>query len=181
MATAHVQFEKSFYSAPYCWVRRHLWVQTTENSVKIFREHQLVAVHTRAKRPGQKMTCDDHLPPNALAYKMQDPQWCLRQAEKVGPCCHMVIERLFADRVLDNLRSAQGIVRTLKNKYKSSRLEAACKRAILYDNPRYTTIKSILAKQLDYQEEPIPTSRKLSDTYTGGGNFCRDANSLLIQ
>jgi len=56
----------------------------------------------------------------------------------------MVIERLFADRVLDNLRSAQGIVRTLKNKYKSSRLEAACKRAILYDNPRYTTIKSIL-------------------------------------
>lgn len=177
----HVQFEKSFYSAPYCWVRRHLWIQATENSVKIFREHQLVAVHTRAKRPGQKMTCDDHLPPNALAYKMQDPQWCLRQAEKIGPCCHMVIERLFADRVLDNLRSAQGIVRTLKNKYQSCRLEAACKRAIFYDNPRYTTIKSILAKRLDYQEEPIPASHKLSDTYTGGGNFCRDANSLLIQ
>ncbi len=93
----------------------------------------------------------------------------------------MVIERLFADRVLDNLRSAQGIVRTLKNKYQSCRLEAACKRAIFYDNPRYTTIKSILAKRLDYQEEPIPASHKLSDTYTGGGNFCRDVNSLLIQ
>ena len=153
----HVQFEKSFYSAPYRWVRRELWLQATENSVKIFRNHQLVAVHSRAQRPGQKFTSNDHLPPEALAYKMQDPQWCLKQAEEIGPFCRMVIERLFNNGVLDNLRSAQGIVRTLKNKYKANRLEAACKRALLYDNPRYKTVKSILEKQLDYLEDPPAT------------------------
>lgn len=177
----HVQFEKSFYSAPYRWVRRELWLQATENSVKIFREHQLVAVHSRARKPGQKITCDDHLPPEALAYKMQDPQWCLKQAEEVGPCCRIVIERLFTNGVLDNLRSAQGIVRTLKNKYQTTRLEAACKRALFYDNPRYNTVKSILEKQLDYQETPSALPHKLSNVYTGGGTFCRDANKLLTQ
>ncbi len=176
----HVQFEKSFYSAPYRWVRRELWLQATENSVKIFRDHQLVAVHPRARRAGQKFTSDDHLPPEALAYKMQDPQWCLKQAEKIGPCCRMIIDRLFNNGVLDNLRAAQGIVRTLKNKYNSNRLEAACKRAILYDNPRYRTIKSILEKQLDYLDEPIAAPQELSSVYTGKGTFCRDANDLLI-
>jgi len=177
----HVQFEKSFYSAPYRWVRRELWLQATETSVKIFRNHQLVAVHPRAKRPGQKFTSDDHLPPEALAYKMQDPQWCLKQADKIGPCCRMLIDRLFSDGVLDNLRAAQGIVRSLKNKYKANRLEAACRRALLYDNPRYKTVKSILEQQLDYLDDPPATPQKLSKVYTGGGTFCRDANALLTQ
>ncbi len=177
----HVQFEKSFYSAPYRWVRRELWLQATENSVKIFKDHQLVAVHPRARRAGLKFTSDDHIPPEALAYKMQDPQWCLKQAEKIGPCCLMVIERLFNNGVLDNLRSAQGIVRSLKNKYKSKRLEAACKRALLYDNPRYRTVKSILEKRLDYLEEPEAAPQELSSVYKGSGTFCRDTNTLLIQ
>mgnify|MGYP005849789519 CR=1 FL=1 len=177
----HVQFEKSFYSAPYRWVRQELWLQATENTIKIFRDHQLVAVHQRARRPGQKFTCDDHLPPEALAYKMQDPQWCLKQADKIGPCCKTLIESLFNNGVLDNLRAAQGIVRTLKNKYNANRLEAACRRALFYDNPRYRTVKTILEKELDQLEEPVPTQLKLSNAYTGGGTFCRDANALLLQ
>lgn len=109
---------------------------------------------------------------------MQDPQWCLKQAEEVGPYCHMVIERLFNNGVLDNLRSAQGIVRTLKKKYKANRLEAACKRALFYDTPRYKTVKSILEKQLDYLEEPPAIPQELSNVYTGGSTFSREANAL---
>ena len=175
----HFQFEKSFYSAPYRFVRRQLWLQVTEHSVKVFRDHQLIAIHPRAHRPGQKTTCNDHLPSNALAYKMQDPQWCLKQAEEIGPCCLHLIEHLFADRVLDNLRAAQGIVSGLKKKYTSDRLEAACKRALFYDNPRYKTVKKILDKGLDKFDEPLFNPQRLTDVYTGGGNFCRDANSLL--
>lgn len=177
----HVQFEKSYYSAPYRWVRRELWLQATENSVKLFREHRLVAVHPRARRPGQKFTCDDHLPPNALAYKMQDPQWCLKQADKIGPCCHMLVDRLFTKGVLDNLRAAQGIVRTLKNKYNPNRVEAACKRALLYDDPRYQTVKTILEKDLDTLDDSLSAPAELSGVYTGGGSFCRDTNSLFTQ
>ena len=175
----HIQFEKSFYSAPFRFVRQALWLQSTENTVKIFKDYQLLAVHPRARRPGQKFTCDDHLPPNALAYKMQDPQWCLKQADEIGPCCHMLIDRLFSDKVLDNLRAAQGII-SLKKKYTSLRLEAACKRALYYDNPRYRTVKNILEKDLDQFDELPSDAKPLSKVYTGKGNFCRDINSLLI-
>lgn len=174
----HVQFEKSFYSAPYRFVRQSLWIQATENSVKIFKNHQLIAVHPKAHRPGQKFTCDDHLPPNALAYKMQDPQWCLKQADEIGPYCRILIDTLFADKVLDNLRAAQGIL-SLKKKYTAKRLEAASKRALLFDNPRYKTVKKILEKELDKFDEPSSDFHQLSDVYTGKGNFCRDINALL--
>ena len=175
----HVQFEKCYYSAPYRFVRQTLWLQATENTIKLFKDHQLVAVHTRQKHPGRKSSCDDHMPPNALAYKMRDPQWCLKQAETIGLFCQTLIQKLFAGRVLDNLRAAQGIVR-LKEKYGAERLEAACKRALFYDNPRYQTVKTILTKELDYHETPEP-SRQLSDVYKGNGTFCRNVKTLLIQ
>lgn len=97
----HVRFEKSLYSAPFRLVRRQLWVKATEATVKIFHEFKLVAVHPRLKKPGSRSTVDDHLPPEAIAYKTQDPQWCLKQAEAVGPDCHQFVRRLLRHRILD--------------------------------------------------------------------------------
>src|SRR6185436_9822166 len=99
----------------------------TDRSVELYREHELVAVHPRLHVPGRRSTVNDHLPPEALAYKLADPQWCLKQATTIGPHCLMLIERLFAHRVLDNLRAAQGVVRMAK-RFGNSRLEAACQR-----------------------------------------------------
>jgi hypothetical protein len=64
---------------------------------------------------------DEHLPAEAIAYKMRDPQWCLKQAAQMGPKCLELIEALFANRVLDNLKAAQGII-TKAKKYGASRL-----------------------------------------------------------
>ena len=103
---------------------------------------------------------------------MADPQWCLTQAERIGPACRGLIERLFADRVLDNLRAAQGVIRLAK-KHGTTRLEVACARALSFDAARYRTVKTILDKGLD---EPIQTTAfdRLAETYTHGGRFCRD-------
>jgi len=174
----HVQFEKCFYSAPFRLVRRKLWLKATETNVKLFHDLHLVAVHPRLRYPGMRSTVDDHLPPEALAYKMQDPQWCLKQAKQVGPNCRALIETLFADRVLDNLRAAQGIV-SLGKRYGTSRLEAACQRALNYDNPRYRTVKTILKKGLDQIAEPDPPPTPLGQAYTGGGRYCRDLKGMI--
>jgi hypothetical protein len=123
---------------------------------------------------------DEHLPPEAIAYKMQDPQWCLRQAESVGPECHRLIQQLFADRVLDNLRAAQGII-ALSKKYGTSRLEGACQRALFFDNARYRTVKSILDQGLDQSPLPTPANRlPLSSTYTDTARFLRPAAELQL-
>ncbi len=175
---AHVQFEKCLYSVPYRLVRQTLWLSATETTTHIFQEHTLVATHPRLRDPGSKHTVRDHLPPEAVAYLMQDPQWCLQQSAAVGPSCHALIERLFADRVLDNLRAAQGIVR-LKDSYGADRLDAACHRALTFDNPRYRTVKTILDKGLDQVPLLDDDVDELSDAYTGAGRFLRDTTTLL--
>lgn len=175
----HVQFEKCQYSAPFKLVRQTLWLKATETTVQIFREHELVAVHPRLRRPGSRHTIPEHLPPEAYAYLMQDPQWCLTQSRRIGDACHALIERLFADRVLDNLRAAQGVV-GLKDGYGAERLEAACRRALAFDNPRYRTVKTILNQGLDQipldGDEP---AAELPRAYAGQGRFMRDTARLF--
>jgi transposase len=174
----HVQFEKAYYSAPFRLVRQKLWLKATDNTVKLYHDLNLVAVHPRLRKPGMKSTVDEHLPPEALAYKMQDPQWCLKQAKAIGSHCHQFIRELFADRVLDNLRAAQGVV-GLAKKYGSTRLEAACKRALFYDNPKYRTVKSILSQGLD--QVPVENDQvQLSSTYTSSARFMRSFAELQV-
>jgi hypothetical protein len=176
--TCHVQFEKSYYSAPFRLVRRQLWLKATDNTVKIFHDLELVAIHPRLKKPGLKSTVDDHLPPEAIAYKMQDPQWCMRQAEAVGPYCHLLIRQLFEDRVLDNLRAAQGIM-GLGKKYGLIRLEAACHRALFFNNPKYRTVKSILSQGLD-QVALENDKVQLPPIYTASARFMRSGAELQV-
>lgn len=175
----HVQFLKCFYSAPYQLIHQTLWLRSTETTVRIFREHELVAVHTRLFKPGSKSTLEQHLPPNALAYCMHDSQWCLEQSKKIGTYCESVIQKLLSDSVVDYLRAAQAIV-ALQKKYGASRLDAACQRALVFQSVHYKTIKSILQKGLEYQALPEQhVFDELTETYRGAGRFCRKTSTLL--
>lgn len=173
---AHVALEKNLYSVPFRLIRQTLWLKATDTTVQIFRDHELVAVHGRLQGIGRRSTLDEHMPPEALAYKLRDPQWCLKQAEAIGPACLEVIQRLFAHRVLDNLRAAQGIIR-LGDRYGKERLEAACGRAIAFDAPRYRTVKTILERGQD-QRPPEPDAG-LPAIYAGSGRFQRDTTTLF--
>jgi transposase len=173
----HIQFEKAQYSAPFRLVHQHLWLKATDNTVKLFRDLEMVAVHPRLFKPGDRSTVDDHLPPEALAYKMQDPQWCLKQAREVGSACHQVIRTLFEDRVLDNLRAVQGII-GLSKKYGPIRLETACQRALFFGNVRYRSIKTILNKGLDQLNLFQTSDQALAAPYTGSARFLRHSIDL---
>jgi hypothetical protein len=176
----HVQFEKASYSAPFTLIHQSLWLKATDSTVKLYHDLKLVAIHPRLKKPGDRSTVDEHMPPEAIAYKLKDPQWCLRQAEATGSSCHRLIRRLFSDRVLDNLRAAQGII-GLGKKYGPARLESACMRALLFDNPRYRTVKYILEKGLDQAIKPDPSDGvPLSSIYTLNGRFLRSAADLQV-
>jgi hypothetical protein len=173
-----VQFEKCRYSVPFALVHQTLWLRAGPTTVRIYKDQQLVALHPRLSKPGARSTLEDHLPPEAKAFRMRDPTWCLRQASRIGPGCRELVERLFAHRVLDNLRAAQGVI-GLEKRYGSARLEAACARAVAFDSPLYRTVKTILDKGLDQQPDPQLSLPGLSRTYTGQGRFCRDTARLL--
>jgi hypothetical protein len=174
----HVQFEKSYYSSPYRLAHKKLWLRATNNTVKLYDDLNLVATHPRLKKPGAYSTVDDHMPPAAIAWKLQDPQWCLKQSEVVGPSCHEVIRKLFGDSVLDHLRAAQGII-GLSKKYGPVRLEKACIRALHFDNVRYKSVKNILGQGLDQLPltHELFSPAPLSSAYTAG-RFLRCNNTI---
>jgi len=60
---AHVQFEKCLYSVPFRLMGQSLWLKATQATVRIYRDHDLVAVHPRLTRPGSRSTLDDHISP----------------------------------------------------------------------------------------------------------------------
>lgn len=173
----HVQFEKRRYSVSYRLVRRELWLRASETSIQLYLDHELIAQHPRLSRPGERSTVTEHLPPEAVAWRMQDQQWCLEQAAHVGICTRAVVERLFDASAVDNLRAVQGII-AFRKSYGDARLEAACGRAIAFDNVRRRTIKTILHNGLDQLAVDAPEQRAIRGAYDGSGRFCRTISLL---
>lgn len=174
----HVQWEHCHYSVPFRLIGATLWLQVTANTVRIYQDHALVATHPRQLRPGGHATLDDHLPPNAQAYLMRDPQWCLAIARRIGPNCLAVIEALFSHKVLDHLRAAQGVLR-FADSFGPTRLEAACARARHFDSPTYRTVKKILKEGLDQQPLDLAINGDLEEAYLGGGHFTRPGSDSV--
>ena len=175
----HAQFLKCYYSAPYQFVGKLLWLRASETTVRLYCDHELIAIHPRLFKAGTKNTLDEHLAPNAIAYGMRDSQWCLEAAQKVGIDCESVIQKLLHHSVVDYLRAAQGII-GLQKQYGNARLNAACRRASAFQSGYYKTIKSILQQGLEYDALPLQDSfDELAEAYTGKGRFSRDTSTLL--
>ncbi|HDV5711251.1 TPA: hypothetical protein RJD49_002994 [Legionella pneumophila] len=109
---------------------------------------------------------------------MRDAQWCLKQAAEIGSQCLLAIQGLLNDSVVDYLRAAQSIL-GLRKKYGDERLEAACRRALVYQSVHYKTIKSMLEVGAECHELPKAQDTALAEPYSRGGKFCRDASLLL--
>ena len=119
-----------------------------------------------AAKPGARSTVDEHLPPEAIAYKMQDPQWCLRQAEAIGSDCHRLIQAALQRPGPGQPARRPGGHRP-REKVRRRCVWRAPAAGLFFDNPRYKTVKSILEKGLD--QSPLPnrlTRLPLSSVYT---------------
>jgi transposase len=173
----HVSFEYNQYSAPYRLIGRPVWLRITAERIEIYTEsHERVATHVRARFPGNRVTRQEHLPAERLQAAMVNPQHVRRQAEQIGPRTLEVIERLLGERPMDRLRTAQGIV-GLSRKYGPARLEAACARALSFDDTRYHTIKNVLRKGLDL--EPAPDPGQAPGPLPQSSRFARPATDFL--
>jgi len=80
--------------------------------------------------------------------------FCREQARKIGPKAEELITDLLGERPLNRLRAVQGILR-MTQKYGPERLEAACRRALFFNELSYRTIKRILVNNLDKKGMPV--------------------------
>jgi transposase len=172
----YVVFDYSFYSAPHRLVGEELWLRATPDRVEIHHGFERVATHSRATERGERHTLPDHLPPGKLEGLLPEPVKLRTQAEAIGPETSALVERLLGERPLDRLRGAQGVLR-LAARFGAARLEAACRRALRFDDVRYHTVKTILKRGLDIAElrDPATDLAPLPKTSV----FARTAAELL--
>lgn len=148
----HVVFEYSYYSAPYRLVGQELWIRATPRRVEIYHDFERTATHPRATRKGQRLTIEDHLPPEKIEGLLAEPVRIRSLASKVGAATAELIDHLLGERPLDRLRTAQAIL-GLGRRHGLERLEAACRRALAFNDTRYHTIRRILKD--GYDLEPV--------------------------
>lgn len=162
------------YSVPWRLLEQTLDARVTETRVEFYRDTELVKVHVRGQR-GRRQIDDADLPAERIAFFRRTPQWCLEQAERVGPEVRAAVADLLQVRTNARLRQAQRILE-LEATYGPARLVGACARACAYGDPRYLTIKNILAAGLDRRpgEMPLwPLERP-----TEAGAFLRGASAF---
>ena len=168
-------FDNAYYSAPFRLVGQELWVRGGTQEVQVYTsDYQLVATHQRAQRPGQRLTHPDHLPPYKLPGLILSREGCRERAVQIGPATGQVVDILLDHRPEDRLRTAGRVLR-LAEQFGSRRLEAACKRALRFDDPSYVTIKCILQQGLEAEEMPAIASAPPAST------FARTAADLVGQ
>jgi len=144
----HVQAGFAFYSAPFPLIGNVLDVHVHHQIVRIFDGTTLVTTHERATYKGQRITRIEHYPPDKALYMTRTRSWCQERASRVGPRCREVVDQLMGDGPLDRLRAIQGIV-GLSDRYPTSRVEAACARALHFGDISCRRIKAILKAGAD--------------------------------
>jgi len=144
----HVVFEQAYYSAPHRLIGQGLLVRATHARVEIYHRHERVATHSRASRPGERVTNAVHYPPTKLAGVMAAPVRVREQAGAIGPFALELIERMLADKPVERLRAAQGIM-NLAKRYTPARVEAACRRSLFCNEASYRTVANILKQSLE--------------------------------
>lgn len=152
----YVVFDRAYYSAPFCYIGQSLRVRGGNQQVRIYsQDYQLLATHDRAEHPGMRSTHPEHLPPQKLPGWLLDREGCQTEASALGPATAQVVAMLLADPIIDRLPMAGRLLR-LRVRFGDERLEAACQRALHFQDPSYKTVKRILTEQLDTQPLPEP-------------------------
>jgi transposase len=175
----HVQVNGSFYSAPFAFIGKIMDVYVHQHVVQIFDGVTLLTTHERANLKGQRMTRQEHYPPEKSIYMIRTRCWCESRALEIGPNCLEIVDRLLAERPLDRLRAVQGIV-GLADKWPTKRVDAACARASHFGDPSYRRVKAILEAGADLEPvlEPLQmTTLSFSFARSAGDFFSEEEMS----
>ena len=170
---AHCSVAGALYSVPWRYQGKSLSVRLAAKTVEFFYEDELVKTHVRRYDHGRQTDPAD-LPADAIAFYQRTPQWCLKQAKQIGAETFEAVRQLLAVDTLTYLRQAQGVLR-LADRFGARRLEAACSRALRFGDPRYRTIKNILAKALDQIDLDSTENRGCA-----GNAYLRGSQAFLI-
>lgn len=151
----HLEYDHRFYSVPYQLVRQRLDLRATQGTVEVFRGAKRVASHVREHGRRRYVTDPAHMPAAHRAYAEWTPSRLIHWAGTVSPSTATLVEKILASRTHPEhaYRACLGLM-SLAKRYGNDRVGAASERALAAGAISYSSVKSILAENLD--RVPLP-------------------------
>jgi len=153
----HVEFDHRFYSVPYRLVRQRLELRATASTIEVFKDGRRLASHPREHGRRRYVTDPDHMPASHRAHLQWTPSRLVRWAGTISPDTASVVEAILIAKPHpeQGYRACLGLM-SLARRYGNERMGAACRRALACGAVSYSSVKSILAENLD--RLPLPSS-----------------------
>lgn len=174
----HIQLSEDhrYYSVPFIHVGKKVKVLYDRQVIEIYWESSRIALHKRGFHGNAYTTVTEHMPPNHQRMKEIkgfNREDLLSQAAAMGSSILQAATLMLSNSIYieQNYKSCFGML-MLQKKYSTTRLEAACARALLGNRINYTMIKNILERGLDKQLVlPVPTAPPDHDNIRGKNNY----------
>ncbi|MGH7744540.1 MAG: IS21 family transposase [Candidatus Dormibacteria bacterium] len=156
----HVEFDRRYYSVPYRLVRQRLELRATQSTIEVFQAGKRVAAHAREHGRRRYVTDPDHMPAAHRAHAEWTPSRLVAWAKTISPATAVVVEKILESRPHPEhaYRACLGLM-NLSKRYGADRVGAACARALATGATSYSSVKSILAENLD--RVPLPPAGQL--------------------
>lgn len=155
--------DKHYYSVPYKYAGSMVKIRYTSQIVEIYQDYRRIASHQRMHLIGSYSTKKEHLHPTHQWVKNWSPQSFEKQAEKIGEHTLKAIKQVLLTRKFPEqaYKTCAGILAlTSKPEIGKTRLEAACKLALVHDFVSLKLVNGILETNMDTIEiEPITTTK----------------------
>ena len=161
-ATVHIDYhvdagDGHYYSVPYRHVRQRVELRITSATVEVFKDGARIASHAREHGRRRYITDPAHMPAAHRAHLEWSPQRIIDWAATISAATAKLVEAILASRPHPEhaYRACLGIM-SLARRYGDERVEAACVRALAAGAISYSSVKSILAENLD--RLPLPAA-----------------------
>jgi transposase len=156
----HIEVDQHYYSVPHQYARETVDIRITAHMLEILKDGQRIASHIRSFKPGVT-TLPDHMPEAHRQHCQWTPESCLQWAQSLGEATYALMHQFFKQKSHPRqvYRLFLGLLKLTKH-FGADRLEAACKRAVFYENYSYKRVQAILEKGLDHEALPVVVEEK---------------------
>lgn len=144
----HIEYQKTYYSAPPEYVGREVWVRAESGLIRLFNlRMQPITVHARAER-GRFVTADAHVPDCKRHPVERGVEYSLQRCRVIGPNVGAWAEAMLVNRGPYGLRVLQGLLQ-LARQHPVERLERVAGDAVQRGIWRLRDLRRLLAGKDD--------------------------------
>jgi transposase len=146
----HVEIDGHWYSAPFQLIKQPVEARVTARIVEIYHKGSRVAAHPRSRMMYRHTTTREHMPSSHQRYDDWTPRRLKAEAAAIGGATSALVQLILEDRPHpeQGFRACMGIL-SLKKRFGSERLDAACQRGIDLNARTYGAVDDILKNGLE--------------------------------